>query len=369
MKRGWVSGLLGGGVLVANAAPAAAGDPGRYEGRASGPRGAEAYFRENSITPIDGELVDAIRFELIRGYPVEAQDYMGYEDRAFAPEQPMTRAEFAAVLSRSQGLASEDGTGAEWFMPYVEALRAEGIIPADASEAWGEPISRREAGQWMGRAAEAFGADDRETEMVFTDVDDALVLPALPAGLVKGTGEGRFEPDRALLRVEAAVMLVRLARARNAEGNAQDAEVIETLKGIVLEADRQGTALDKHWVEMGYADDVPLIGLLTHEFADYLLFTARDALAVRQTKPYAWIVTREHEFEVLEAHDTTATLLVCGKATVYRVEAPDTAWFEQNYCERQFMVLRGGNWLISAADDPPLKSSGNMSSPEGDITR
>jgi hypothetical protein len=354
MKRGWVSGLLVCGVLVATAAPAAAGDPGRYEDRASWPRWAATYFRENSITPIDGELVDAIRFELIRGYPAEAQDYMGYEDRAFAPEQPMTRAEFAAVLSRSQGLASEDGTGAEWFMPYVEALRADGIIPADASEAWGEPISRREAGQWMGRAAEAFGADDRETEMVFTDVDDPLVLRALRAGIVKGTGEGRFEPDRALLRVEAAVMLVRLARARNAEGNAQDAEVIETLKGIVLEADRQATERDKHWVEIGFADRVELAGIRTQEFADYLLFMARDALEVRQTKPFSWTVTHDNTFEVLEAHDTVATLLVCGTATVYRAESPEVPWFEQDYCERQFMVRRGESWVIAAADDPPL---------------
>jgi hypothetical protein len=354
MKRGWVSGLLVCGVLVATAAPAAAGDPGRYEDRASWPRWAATYFRENSITPIDGELVDAIRFELIRGYPVEAQDYMGYEDRTFAPGQAMTRAEFAAVLSRSQGLASEDGTGAGWFLPYVEALRAEGIIPVGASEAWGEPISRREAGQWMGRAAEAFGAHDRENAMVFTDVDDPLVLRALRAGIVKGTGEGRFEPDRALLRVEAAVMLVRLARARNAEGNAQDAEVIETLKGIVLEADRQATERDKHWVEIGFADRVELAGIRTQEFADYLLFMARDALEVRQTKPFSWTVTHDNTFEVLEAHDTVATLLVCGAATVYRAESPEVPWFEQDYCERQFMVRRGESWVIAAADDPPL---------------
>lgn len=356
MKRGWVSGLLVCGVLVASAAPAAAGDPGRYEDRASWPRWAATYFRENSITPIDGELVDAIRFELIRGYPVEPQDYLAYEDRAFMPGQAMTRAEFAAVLSRSQGLAAEDGHGAEWFVPYVTALRAEGIIPADASEAWGEPISRREAGQWMGRAAEAFGADDHASEMVFTDVDDPLVLRALRAGIVKGTGEGRFEPDRALLRVEAAVMLVRLARARNAEGNAEDAQAIETLKGIVLEADRQATERMKRWVEIGHPDEVPLEGIRTQEFADYLMFIALDSVAARPNGEMAWSVAEGHTFEILELHDNIAVLSVCGTSKVYREsDPPERPWFTRSGCGRQILVRHDGQWLISGAADPVLE--------------
>jgi hypothetical protein len=351
-----MSGLVACGVLLATAAPAAAGDPRRYEDRASWPRWAATYFRENSITPIDGELVDAIRFELIRGYPVEPQDFMGYEDRAFMPERAMTRAEFAAVLSRSQALATEDGAGADWFMPYVEALRVAGIIPGDASEAWGEAITRREAGQWMGRAAEAFRADDNASEMVFSDVDDPLVERALRAGIVKGTGEGRFEPDRALLRVEAAVMLVRLARARNAEGNAQDAEVVETLQGIVLEADRQATERMKRWVEIGYVDEVGLEGIRTQEFGDYLLFVARDSVAARPNAELAWSVAEGHSFEVVEIHDTIAVLTVCGTAKVYRKsDPPDRPWFIQSGCGRQIFVLRDGRWLISGAADPAME--------------
>ncbi|HWI51559.1 MAG TPA: S-layer homology domain-containing protein [Symbiobacteriaceae bacterium] len=355
MKRFWVWALLVCGVLTVSAAPAYAGAPRRYVDRSEWPRWAATYYTSTSETPNDGELVDAIRFELIRGYPVAAQDLLGYEDRVFMPNRAMTRGEFAAVLSRSQALATEDGQGAEWYKPYVDALKAKGIIPADASEAWGEKISRREAGQWMGRAAEAFHADDRPPGIVFSDVDDPVIQRALRAGIVKGTGEGRFEPDRELLRVEAAVMLVRLARGRNAEGNANNPEVIEALKGVVLEADRQGTVQGKRWVQQEYLDPVETGGVLTQEFAQFLDFTAADNLEVRNTAPRAWYerIPEKYRFEVLEVHDATAVLQVCGTEQYYRLSDPSgSPWFQQNFCERQYMISTLGSWLISSAADP-----------------
>ncbi|MFO7172520.1 MAG: hypothetical protein DIU70_006085 [Bacillota bacterium] len=87
-------------------------------------------------------MVKAIQFELIRGYPVEPEDPLRYEDREFRFYQPMTRAEFATVLSRSLGLA-EDGPPAQWYQPHVAALQQRGIVPAGASSNWDAPISRR----------------------------------------------------------------------------------------------------------------------------------------------------------------------------------------------------------------------------------
>ncbi len=90
-------------LLLAHVLPVQAGDPRRYADKVEFPDRAVEYFPGSGPgeTPINGELVDAIRFELIRGYPVEPQDSMQDEDREFRPYREMTRAEFAAVLSRS----------------------------------------------------------------------------------------------------------------------------------------------------------------------------------------------------------------------------------------------------------------------------
>src|SRR5690606_12695522 len=202
---------------------ALAGDPERYVDRSEWPDWAVTYRDTDGRRdyPGDGELVDAIRYELIRGYPVKPKDPLQYRDREFRAYQEMTRAEFAAVLSRSLALA-QDGAGAQWYVPHVQALRERGVIPADAGDDWNAVISRREAGKWMGRAADAFKADDDRDMRRFVDVDDAEIARAIRAGIVKGVGEGRFEPGRPLIRVEAAVMLLRLARAMNSQGNADN---------------------------------------------------------------------------------------------------------------------------------------------------
>ncbi len=343
--------LLTAGLLIVSSLPAHAGDPRRYADRQTWPDWAVEYTSETRNIPKDGELVDAIRFELIRGYPVQPQDYLQYEDREFRPYQEITRAEFAAVLSRSQALATEDGPEV-WYAPYVAALQEVGIIPADASDDWSAPISRREAGQWMGRAAEYFEADERDDVPEFVDVDDPLILRALRSGIVKGTGQGQYEPDRALLRVEAAVMLLRLARARNRH---IEPDTVEMLQGAIMEADRQASERGKRWVDQGYIDYVETGGVLTQEFADYLWFLARDNNAARPGKPWAWAIRPEelYRFEVLELHETAALLQSCGVEKVYRPDdPPDQPWYEYEFCERQFLVKRDDTWLLSGAAPP-----------------
>ena len=65
-------------------------------------------------------------------------------------------------------------------------------------------------------------------------------------------------------------------------------------------------------------------------------------------------MTYDYSFEVLEIHDTIATLGICGMAAVYRADSPEKPWFETDYCGRQFLIRRDGAWVISAAADRPL---------------
>jgi hypothetical protein len=341
-------------VVLALSSTALAGDPKRYADRDQWPAWAATYFDNARLYPKDGELVDAIRYELIRGYPVDATDFMHYEDRAFRPDQAMTRAEFAAVLSRSQGLATADGEDGVWYAPYITVLQEKGIIPAGAGTDWDAAISRREAGQWMGRAADLFRADDLQNGLVFEDVSDPLILRALRAGIVKGTGTGHYEPDRALLRSEAAVMLLRLARARNADGNAENTEVITALQDAVKAADRWGTETEKHWMEINHLDRPDLEGLMTVELGEAFFNSAEDAAQVRPNGQRAYTVDDEssYVFTTLEVHATIADIVACGLAKVYRAtDPPDRPWFEQKYCGRQFLILRDGRWILTGAAD------------------
>lgn len=356
--RGFVPGVLA-ATILGGATTVSAGDAARYADRASWPSWAVTYHDPERLYPADGELVDAVRFELIRGYSVAPQDFMQYEDREFRPQQAMTRAEFAAVLSRSQSLVTEDGAGANWYVPYVDALKARGIIPADASQDWNAAITRREAGQWMGRAADAFQADIVMDANLFVDVDDPLIIRALQSGIVKGTGQGRFEPDRSLLRVEAAVMLVRLARARNSEGHRNDPDFIARLQSVAEDADRKYTEENRRWVMQGEYDGLNLDGLATPELVAEIDNAIRDNLMVRPGPPRSWNVVDEgsYQFQTIEVHDTMASLGVCNLVKVYRAtDPPEAPWWSETVCNRQFFVRRDGLWLIAATADLPVGS-------------
>lgn len=55
----------------------------------------------------------------------------------------------------------------------------------------------------------------------FTDVDDYYVSTAAKLGIVSGTGNNKFEPDRSITRQEAAVLLCNLANIINSDANVE----------------------------------------------------------------------------------------------------------------------------------------------------
>lgn len=353
--RKWQKALAAILVLAAAVAlapvPAAAGDPNRYVDAEQWPTWA---VKRSGWYVESGELADAIRFELVRGYPVPAKDQWRYYDREFRFYNPVTRGEFATMLSRSLALAA-DGQGGDWFRPHVEALKALGVIPPDASSDWAAAITRREAGQWMGRAAEAFRADADRDLRTFSDVDDPLILRAVRAGIVKGTGEGRFEPERVLNRGEAAIMLVRLARAMNSEGHEKDPEVFRQLTEVIKEADRREAARSIERVRTGEIAPVDPGGIQTEEFAEYLRHQSLVQLwqAPKDHREWTWVeyLDSKYKFELVEAHDNIAVVRVSDAAVViYRgLGRENLVNPEYHYSEVQYLVRRHGRWLLSAA--------------------
>src|SRR5690606_37619607 len=173
----------------------------------------------------------------------------------------------------------------------------------------------------------------------------------------KGVGEGRFEPNRPLIRVEAAVMLLRLARAMNSQGNADNPAVIAELENVIKEADRQSAESAKRQVEQGRIEYVYLEGLETVEMAERVWYMSRDAQAVKGGKPSTWGVHHPEAFraQVVEVHDNIATLEYCTRGDVYHIDNPsEPRWTDQQSCGRQFFTKQNGKWLISAA--APLKN-------------
>ena len=119
-----------------------------------------------------------IEFMAARGYVA------GVSDNQFAPENTITRAEFAAILTRMAGLTTDPG-GAERFSD----------VPA---------------GAWYRGA----------------------VCAAANAGLVYGTGKNSFAPDEPVTREQMAAMLVRLMAKSGLDMTVSDAGAVKMLAGF-----------------------------------------------------------------------------------------------------------------------------------------
>ena len=157
------------------------------------------------------------------------------DSRGYRPDDPLTRAEWAALVARYLGLSGPpagfksqltDLTG-HWAAPYVQALEVRGLMQGEVGEggqrrfAPDRRLSRAEAAvvltRLLGRAGATGGFQSS-----FADVGGHWALVGIAAleqaGLAAGESAGGqvyFRPDRPVSRAEAAVFLVRLALGRD----------------------------------------------------------------------------------------------------------------------------------------------------------
>ncbi|WP_173275650.1 S-layer homology domain-containing protein [Paenibacillus sp. NEAU-GSW1] len=155
----------------------------------------------------------------------------GKDDSAFDPNGSVTRAEFAALLTRVLGISGDsNGTAGTvfsdalggWFEDAVRAAVAASIVNGykDGTFRPNETVSREEMAVMMMRALRFAGVNPAEgaNGQVFKDQSEIsswaaeAVNQASHLGLAKGDETGGFRPSDNATRAEAATMLLRLMR-------------------------------------------------------------------------------------------------------------------------------------------------------------
>jgi len=155
----------------------------------------------------------------------------GYPDGNYYPGIPVTRGEFASWIARIRKLRIPkliedvfyDVPKEHWRAPYIKAVVDAEIMSPYDNQTFGinDPISRRNAANVV-VLAEGINVVEK-VRPIFIDVpkEEKGALPiyiAKEKGLVRGVYQDIpiFDPDRALTRAEAAVLLARFRRSVNA---------------------------------------------------------------------------------------------------------------------------------------------------------
>ncbi len=170
----------------------------------------------------------------------------GYTDTAFAPNRTITRAEFAAILTRALALTEagasapfSDVISGSWYEGAVAAASNAKLVSgfSDGTFRPGETITREQMAVMIAnaltfaqRAAVASQSDidadassvtvtEADADVPLTTFTDAAaispwargaVAAAVEASIISGFSDGSFQPAKNATRAEAAVMIRRL---------------------------------------------------------------------------------------------------------------------------------------------------------------
>lgn len=181
----------------------------------------------SAFSDIAGHWAQAeIEYMAAKGYVA------GVGENQFAPENKITRAEFAAILARMAGLADNisaaerfsDVPAGAWYRGAVGAATTAGLVygTSENSFAPDELITREQMAAMLvrymakkGSAATISAADAAELLAGFSDAGEISGWASLPVaqavrdGLMVGRESGRFVPLSSATRAEATVVLYR----------------------------------------------------------------------------------------------------------------------------------------------------------------
>lgn len=153
----------------------------------------------------------------------------GTTPETFEPNKPITRAQFAALISRSLGLQSTgenpfSDTQGKWYESDIQALFEAGITKGTTASTFNPeaPITRQQAAAFMARILDYVKADVTANGQVdFTDSRNisAEYLPYIDLlnslDIMTGKEDGSFDPGASLTRGQTAKILKRTLTIAN----------------------------------------------------------------------------------------------------------------------------------------------------------
>lgn len=157
----------------------------------------------------------------------------GMDEQTFAPEDTLTRAQFAAIIVRGLGLEQKsvdifkDVPALRWYAPYIGTAYTLGIVQGVDKELFNPEgqVTRQEAGTMLARAAGLCGIDTRLSEAEVRDIlaqfgDYTTCAKWSQASLafcyeqkIMDSSVLNILPQENLLRSEAAYMMYNLLTA------------------------------------------------------------------------------------------------------------------------------------------------------------
>ncbi|WP_054027570.1 endo-alpha-N-acetylgalactosaminidase family protein [Bacillus sp. FJAT-28004] len=159
---------------------------------------------------------------------VELGFVTGYEDGTFHPNGTVTRGEFSTMLARALKLEhgetelsfADQKQIPAWAKPFIQALVKAGFITGyeDGTFRADNKISRSE---FVVIIVRALGLEvNPKASVAFDDADQIpvwakpYVATAAEAGLIKGNGDGKFNPNASCTRAEAVTLILAMLNAK-----------------------------------------------------------------------------------------------------------------------------------------------------------
>ncbi|MFZ3171031.1 MAG: S-layer homology domain-containing protein [Carboxydocellales bacterium] len=144
----------------------------------------------------------------------------GFEDGTFRPNGQVTRAQLAAMLIRAKGTTPDSEVKQEfrdvppqhWAFREITAAKAEGIISGypDGTFAPNQPVTREQIAAMIVRA---FPVEATLTERSFTDIRQSWakdnIISLARAGIIGGYPDNTFAPKKTVTRAEVSVIIGR----------------------------------------------------------------------------------------------------------------------------------------------------------------
>ncbi|MBR2743417.1 MAG: S-layer homology domain-containing protein [Clostridia bacterium] len=156
-----------------------------------------------------------------------ASDCKALLEYAFACAKETKSSSGAQSESAPAPEPKRDVKTSDWAKAEVSAALDAGLVPDSLNDDLTSGISRADAARLFvgliervsGKSIDVFMAERGVSPdgSAFSDTSEACVLAANALGIIYGTGSGRFDPDGALTRAQAAAVINRAARVMGVE--------------------------------------------------------------------------------------------------------------------------------------------------------